>query len=459
MPVAIGDALFRPRGIAIIGASNDPAKLSGRPLDYLLRLGYQGKIYPVNPKRAEVQGARSYPSLSEIDGPVDLGIVVVPAASVSTALTDCAKAGVSAAIVFASGFSEMGGSGLKLQSEVEGIAKTTGLRVIGPNCLGTFSLPTSAFATFSSAFDVQNELPNDPIALVSQSGAVGTFIYTTMVNMGVGVRYYANTGNESDVTAGELLDELANADDTEVLLGHIEDGRRLDLLEKSAASARQRGKPMILLKAGASAAGKRAVRLHTGSEAGNDGEFQAIVQRHGAIRVDSMEAAADTALIFCAGRRSTGRRLVIITQSGGAAALATDAAIQSGLEVNEPRLEVQAVLRAMLPEYGSASNPIDLTGLLLTEQSLLERSLSAVISEPEIDMILVVLGNSDRGAEALVEGLHQSYLRTNKPFAVSWSGGSGIPRQKLLELKVPTYTDPHRAVRALARVAAFGSYQ
>lgn len=455
MLIPVAEALFSPRGIAIIGASNDPAKLSGRPLDYLLRLGYRGGIYPVNPNRPQVQGVSAYRAVRDARGPVDLAIVVVPAAAVPQALIDCAAAGLSVAIVFASGFAEIGGKGGELQSEVERIARTTGLRVLGPNGLGAFSLPSGAFATFSSAFDQHGELPNDPIALVSQSGAVGTFIFTTMLSMGVGVRYFANTGNEADVAVGELLCALAKADDIDVLIGHLEDAKRFPVLADAAATARRFGKPMILLKAGVTAAGARAVRLHTGSDAGSEEAFAALVSRYGVIRVESMEDAADAAVVFRGRRRAGGRRLAIITQSGGAAALATDAAVQAGLEVNELRAELQVALRRMLPEYGSTANPIDLTGVLLTDPPLLDRVLSRVISDPDIDMILTVLGNSDRGAEEIVRGLLAGFRATTKPFVVAWSGGSGRPRQRLLELEIATYPDPHRAVRALRHVADF----
>lgn len=455
MPVELEDALFRPRGIAIVGASNDPAKLSGRPLDYLLRMGFQGGIYPVNPKRAQVQGTASYRSLRDVSGPVDLAIVVMPAPSVPQALRDCAEAGVTAAIVFASGFSEMGGKGHALQAQIEGIARTTGLRIIGPNCLGTFSIPTSAYATFSSAFDEKQHFPDDAIALVSQSGAVGTAIFATMLSNGMGVRYFANTGNESDVTVAELLGRMARANDVDVIIGYMEDASRLDLLERAAADASRNAKPMILVKAGATDAGARAVKFHTGAAPGHDAAFDDLVARHRAIRVEGIVAAADTALAFRSGRRSKGRRLAIFTSSGGAAALATDAAVQMGLQVNEPSSEVQATLAGMLPEYGSTANPIDLTGALLTDPSLLERAISAVISDPDVDMILVVLVNADRGAEGLVNGIHRCYVATDKPFFVAWAGGSGRPRRSLLDLQVPTYSDPNVAVRALKHLAEF----
>jgi len=454
--VPLSDALFRPRGIAVVGASNDPAKLSGRPLDFLLRLGYKGGIYPVNPTRTQVQGARSFSSLKDVPDSVDLAIVVVPAPGVPQALQDCAAAGVTAAIVFASGFAEVKEEkGGQLQDEVVTIAKATGLRVLGPNCLGTFGVPTAAFATFSSAFDELTEVHDDAIAIVSQSGAVGTYLYTTMQALGVGARYYANTGNEADISVAELLGALAQASDVEILVGYLEDGRRLDRLAEAAATADALGKPLILMKSGVTKEGARAVGFHTASMPGSDAEFTALVERHGAIRVEGMEAAADVAMLFRPGRRASGRRLAIVTSSGGSSALTTDAAAQCGLAVESVSVETELALRGMMPHYGSAANPIDLTGSLLNDAPMLQGALAKVVADPLVDMVLVVIGNADRGSAALVEGIHRGYLATGKPFAVAWTGGSGRPRQALLDLKVPTYAEPLRAVRALQRLADF----
>ncbi|MEY4098930.1 MAG: hypothetical protein RL300_101 [Pseudomonadota bacterium] len=459
MPVNIKDALFRPRGVAIVGASNDPAKLSGRPLDFLLRLGYQGHIVAVNPTRSVVQGVKAYPKLADAPGPIDLAIVVLPAAAVVQALRDCAAAGVAAAIVFASGFSEMGGRGVPMQDGIDEIVKSTGLRVIGPNCLGTFALPTKAFATFSSAFDEEIAMPDDAIALVSQSGAVGTFTFSTLVSAGVGVRYFANTGNEVDVSMGELLAELAKVDDVDVLMGYLEDGRRLDKVEEAAAEADRRGKPLLLMKSGATLEGRRAVGLHTGSQPGNDADFMAIVERHGAIRVESMEAAADAAILFRQGRRAAGKRVVLVTSSGGASALTTDAAVQMGLQVDPPSEAVREAIRPMLPEYGSTANPIDLTGALLTDEPLIKRVLTKLVDDPLVDIILVVLGNADRNGDALVENIVSVCETTNKPFVVAWSGGSGRPRLALQAHHIPTYPDPLRAVKAIKRLVDFSLRQ
>jgi acyl-CoA synthetase (NDP forming) len=459
MADALFDALFRPRAIAVIGASNDPDKLSGRPLDFLLRYGFKGGLYPVNPNRAVVQGVKAYPSLSAAPGPVDLAVVAVPAPGVLKALEDCAAASVKAAIVFASGFSECGGDGVGLQRQVSELARRTGLRVLGPNCLGTFAAPGAVLATFSSAFDEEGKLPNDPLALVSQSGAVGTFMYSTLVGLDAGVRYYANTGNECDVSAPELLAELARAEDVDVLMGYLESFAGKAHLEEAAREARQRDKPLLLLKAGRTPSGVRAVGAHTASIPGEDAEFDALVAGNGAIRVHRMEEMVDAALAFRPKRRASGSRLTIVTSSGGTSSLATDAATDEGLRVDEWSKQARDGVADILPAFGSALNPIDLTGWLLTDPELLDRMIGRIIAHDATDMILVVLGNADRCADDLVKAILANYDKTDKPFAVSWTGGSGRPRKQLLAAGVPTYTDPARAVKALAHVARHSESQ
>jgi acyl-CoA synthetase (NDP forming) len=452
MPVSLADALFRPRGIAVLGASNDPAKLSGRPLDYLLRLGYPSGIYPINPTRPTVQGQRAYADIADAAGPIDLAIIVVPSIGVPQALRDCAAAGVAVAIVFASGFGEMGGEGDRLAAEVAAIVRDTTLRVLGPNCLGAIGLPGRSFATFATAFDEQGSFADDPVAVVSQSGAVASYSFTMLANLGVGVRYFANTGNEADIGVGELLHVLAEADDVSILLGYLESSARLDAVAAAAASAQARGKPLILLKAGATPEGARAVGAHTASVAGDDAAFDAMVARHGAIRTHSIEEATDAVLAFRPGRWAMSNRLAILSVSGGAGALATDAAVRAGLAMDILPDAVRARIAPMLPPFGSTANPVDMTGSLITDPAMLARVIAEIVPCNVIDMLLVVLGNADRGSEALVDGLAAGFASTAKPFAVSWSGGSGRPARALVERGIPTYPDPSRAVRSLSHL-------
>ncbi|RHW23776.1 hypothetical protein D0Z08_27945 [Nocardioides immobilis] len=450
------DLLFRPRSIVVYGASSDPEKLSGRPLDYLKRFGYEGCIHAVNPRRSEVQGVAAYATAAEVPGPVDLAIVVVPASAVVEAIRGCAEAGVGAAIIFASGFSEIGEDGAPQQREIAEIARGSGMRVVGPNCLGTFAVNERAFATFSTAFDEDAHRPVSPIALVSQSGAVGTFTYSTMNSLGLGVTYFANTGNEVDVTVTEVLAALVDAPDVNVLMGHIEGCKDLEALAALAAAAREHDKPLLLLKSGRSGPGARAVAAHTGSVAGDDAAFNEVLEAHGAVRVPSMEAWSDAALAFMDGRRASGRRVTIVTLSGGGGALAADRAADLGLRVETWSSEAdRAVLASGLPYFGSTKNPIDMTGAMINDLSLLERTLANVSANDDTDSVLVLLGNADRGSGEIVATLAKAYQATDKPFIVAWTGGSGRPRAALLDAGVPTYTDPDRAVEALSRVTEF----
>jgi acetate---CoA ligase (ADP-forming) len=452
MSRSAADLLFRPRSVVVYGASSDPDKLSGRPLDYLRRFGYAGELYALNLRRDEVQGIPAYDDITAVPGAVDLAIVVVPAGSAIDALSRCAYAGVKAAIVFASGFAEVGADGAEAQVAMTALSHETGMRILGPNCLGSFSAEHSAFATFSTAFDDDSARPDSPIALVTQSGAVGTFTYSAMTALGLGVRYFANTGNESDITVTELLTELVDAPDVAILLGHMEALPDLQAVGRLAAAAAAAGKPLVLLKAGRTSAGARAVGAHTASRPGDDSAFDDVLRRHGALRVFTMEEMADTALVFAAGRPAKGRRLTIVTQSGGAGALATDAAVESGLTVDLWSPEDRARIAPLLPYFGSTANPIDATGSMINDVSILARTLDVVGAHEDTDVVLIVLGNSDRSAPEIVATVTAAHAATDKPVVVAWTGGSGQPREALLAAGVPTYADPTRAVRAAARL-------
>lgn len=454
MPKSLTELLFGPSSIVVYGASADPDKLSGRPVDYLRRFGYPGAIYAINPRCREVQGVPAVAAIEEISGPIDLAVVVLPAEKVLDALARCAAHGVGAAIVFASGFVEAGAGGEELQDRLTALARESGMRIIGPNCLGAFSFAERSFATFSTAFDDDAERADSPVALVSQSGAVGTFAYSAMNSEGVGVRYFANTGNQVDVTVLEVLEALVAEPNVTTLVGHVEDGRDIDGLAQLADTAAGRGKNLVLLKGGRTVAGARAVRAHTGSIAGDAERLEATVAARGGIVVHGLEDMTDTVLALQQGRVPAGPRLTLVTLSGGCAALAADAATEAGLVVDTWQSTDREVVARRLPYFASTLNPIDLTGAMLTDGDSLVATLEIVGHNDETDVICVVLGNADRNAGAAVEALTQASRATAKPFVVSWTGGSGRPRQELLRRGVPTFTDPGRAVRALGRLAA-----
>lgn len=445
--------LLHPRSIAIVGASDDPVKISGRPLASLLRSGYTGRVLPVNPNRSTVQGVSCHPDLDAVDGTIDLAIVTVNAAATPAALRACAARGIAVAVCFASGFAESGPDGEALQAEVAGICRQTGLRVLGPNCLGAIGVRDGVAATFSTIFDEGGALRPGRLALVSQSGAFGTFIVSAAQSEGLGLHYFVNTGNEVDLTVADLLLAMAESPDVGVLLAYLEGVSDGPALVAAARRAAELGKPIVAVKTGRSAAGARAVSSHTASMAGEDAVFDAVTRQLGIIRVSGMEPLIDVARLLDSGRRAGGRRLTILSMSGGAGALAGDLAADAGLRVDSWDPDWQHRMWAALPPHGSPRNPIDLTGTLISDPAILERALDITLDHPATDLVLVALGNVDRGADRLVDALQHAHHRTAVPFVVVWTGGSGRARQRLTEQGIPCYTDPGRAVAALGALA------
>ncbi|MFI8993250.1 acetate--CoA ligase family protein [Streptomyces sp. NPDC053542] len=453
-----GDAvqkLLYPRSIAVLGASDNPAKLSGRPVAYLKRFGFAGRILPVNAVRETVQGLPAYRGLDEIDGDIDLAMIMLSAERTADAVRACGRRGIPAAIVGASGFAELGGEGAALQRDLRAAIEESGVRVLGPNCLGMIGVRDRAMPTFTSALDEDVPLHEGPVAFLSQSGAFGGFVFNESQNLGIGISHYLNTGNEVDLSVAELLDGLVRTDQTQVVLAYLEGvtgGRRL--LE-AAREAHERDKPIIAVKVGRSAAGARAAQSHTASLAGEDAVFDGAARQYGILRVDGPEEMLDAAQIFATGRRARGRRLTSLSVSGGAGALMADAAAQYGLEVRPWDETWQRKMAAAIPAYGSPRNPVDLTGTLLAEPGILRRALRVAVEHPDTDMIAVLLGCADSCAAELIDAVAEAHRATDRPVVVVWTGGSGRPRQRLRDLGIPCYTGPGSAAAALGLLADF----
>ena len=369
-------AVFRPRAIAVVGASDDPVKIGGRPLAFLLRHGYAGRVFPVNPARATVQGLPAFPSIAAIPAPVDLAIVVVPAERVLESLEEAAAKGVRAAIVFSSGFAEVGDAGRVAQARLRELAERTGLRIIGPNCQGFAHLPSRLVATFASPF-LEPGLATGPIAMVSQSGAMAGMIYEMARAAGLGLNYWVSTGNEADVQAAEILAEVVEDEETRVACCYLEDIKDAGRFRRALARAHRRGVPVFVLKSGRSAVGRRAASSHTGALAGEDAVYDAVFADWGAIR------CADPAELLALPQaflryREAGRRVAILSNSGGLGVLSVDLCVDLGLVPAEFTPETTAVLRAALPDFAAAANPVDLTAQILTDPGMLTRVLPAL---------------------------------------------------------------------------------
>jgi len=443
--------LFHPRAIAVVGASDDPVKIGGRPLAFLLRHGYRGSVFPVNPARATVQGLAAFPSLAAIPGAVDLAVVAVPAERVLESLEACAAKGVRVAIVFSSGFAEVGETGRRDQALMRELAARSGMRIMGPNCQGFAHLPSRLVATFASPF-LDEGLAMGPIAVVSQSGAMAGMIYEMARAAGLGLNYWVSTGNEADVQTAEILAEVVEDPETRVALCYLEDIKDAGRFREALGRAHRRDVAVFVLKSGRSAAGQRAASSHTGALAGEDEVYDAALKEWGAIRCDDPADLLRLCQAFLH-YREAGSRVAVLSNSGGLGVLSVDLCVELGLEVAEFSKETVSGLGAALPDFAAAANPVDLTAQILSDPGMLMRVLPLLEADPGVDMIVFQVAlfgaatDVDRFAREVASVAH----RTRKVVAVS------CPQRRVVETfraaGVLAFDDGTTALRSLSCLA------
>lgn len=386
------DALMQPRSIAIIGASQDATKIGGRPVDLLRRYGYAGKIYPVNPKAALVQGLQAYASVDALPEAPDLAIIAVDAEKAPEAVEQCAARGVRSVVVFSSGFAELGEKGRAMQDRLQAAARRTGIRLLGPNCLGAVSIPERAIATFSIV--IEHSMPAaGSLGIVSQSGNLGSYTMRMASDRGAGISRFMTTGNECDIDIADGIAWLARDPATKVILCCFEACRDAGRLIAALTEARDAGKPVIALKVGTSEAGQAAAASHTGAMAGSDAVFDALLARYGAVRVRSIEELIDlghAASILLPDRLPKGPRLGIVTASGGFGVLLADAAQAVGLSLPELSEATQRTILELVP-FASARNPVDATAQMSSRPDMLQKILSAVVADDRCDAVVLPL--------------------------------------------------------------------
>jgi acyl-CoA synthetase (NDP forming) len=384
------EAIFQPNAIAVIGASQDPSKIGGRPVQFLRQYGFAGAVYPVNPKATEVQGFRAYPSVADLPDTPDLAVIAVAAEAVPDAVDACAARGVKAAVVLSSGFSEMGAAGLALQDRICATARRSGMRVMGPNCLGAVGVPERAISTFSIV--LEGAMPQvGPLGIVSQSGNLGSYTMLLAGERGVGVSRFMTTGNECDVDAADGVAFLARDPSTSVILLILETCRDPGRLIAALGEARTAGKLVIVLKIGETEAGQQAAQSHTGALAGSDAVFDAVFRRAGACRVRSLEQLVDLghAAIAIGARRMRGRRVTLLVASGGFGVLLADAATAAGLTLPEPSAATQARITAAVP-YAAPRNPVDATAQMGARPEIMADILTALMEDGGSDALILM---------------------------------------------------------------------
>jgi len=399
-------ALFSPRSVAIIGASEDVTRIGGRPLRYLNEAGYEGTVYPVNPNRETVQGYKAYASVADLPESPDIALLAVPAKATVEAVRSCAEKGVKAAIVFSAGFAEADEAGAAAQKEMVAIARAAGMRLLGPNCLGVFNSSAKFYGTFSVVLDEEFIQPG-PVAIVSQSGAYGAALADLARNRGMGISQWLTSGNECDIDIAEALKYVVQQPETRVVMAYAEGVRNRDSFIEALDTARKLGKAIVFMKTGRSSVGAEAAASHTAALAGSDAVFDAVLRQYGAYRARTTAEQLDIAYAASFGIYPKGNKIGIFTFSGGFGIQMADDAEENGLKVAPMPADVQAELKALLP-YASPKNPVDATAQAVTDLPLMTQYMRSMIERGGYDIFSAVLQsgpNSKTYGPRLIEAL------------------------------------------------------
>ncbi len=445
--------LFSPRSIAVIGASIDESSISGQPIHFLRKHGYPGRVYPVNPKYQSVGGYTAYPDVASLPQVPDVALVAVAAKRVPEVLEALAKKGTSFAIILTSGFAETGAAGRATQERIAQISRSSGLRVVGPNCQGMMNIAEGWSLGFGAPFGLKYR--RGAVSLTSQSGAFGNSVLMLANEEGVGFRHYISTGNESDVTTLDLVGHFIDDEATHIVACYVEgfrDARRLTALGQRALEA---GKPLLMWKVGNSEAGASAAASHTANLGGAPTLYRAAFAQSGILEVTDVTDLADCVhaleAAIAGDRLPRGPRIAVVTLSGGAGILMADRCSDAGLTL--PKLGDGTIeeLRKFLPSFAALGNPIDLTAGALTDPRMFGRALRVIAADPNVDMLALPLA-AISGAVALAAAQEIAALARDVriPIMVAWNGPEETTREAyevLAASGIPRYRTPVRCAR------------
>ncbi|HPH98158.1 MAG TPA: acetate--CoA ligase family protein [Anaerolineaceae bacterium] len=431
---------FAPRGVALLGTSASPNKLSHGILKNLVEGPYKGGVYPVNPRYTEILGIPCYPNVASVPDPVDLAVLALPAPAIPETLEACGKRGIKAVVIISGGFKEIGPEGETIEKNLVNIARQYGMRLVGPNCVGTLDLYTGSNTTFIKG------LPSvGHIGFVSQSGAVCGAVVDVFQDQGIGFSNFASLGNEADVTETDMIEFLADDPNTKVIACYVEairDGERFMKVAREVSKT----KPIVMVKAGRTEAGAKAVSSHTGSMAGSNSAYEAAFQQSGVLMVNTAEELFNVSMALVYQPLPQGNRTVIITNSGGPAALASDSLSQNGMKLCDLSPETRAALREKLVPSAQISNPVDMLGG--AEPHEYEAAVRLCLADENVDTVLAILTpqalvNPAEVARAIGRGSEGS----KKPVVACFMGGVSIGEASKLfhEIKIPMYVFPEEA--------------
>ncbi|MHC1580631.1 acetate--CoA ligase family protein [Methanopyrus sp.] len=439
------ERLFEPRAVAVVGASRDPRKVGHSVLRNLLA-GFEGEVYPVNPHADEILGVRCYPSLSEVPGPVDLAVIVVPAPIVPEIVREAGEAGVKYCVVISAGFSEAGNE--ELERELVRAAREAGVRIVGPNCLGIINARSGLNASFAAEMP-----PAGSIAFVSQSGALATSVIDWFSSgdvgaIGVGFSKFVSLGNAADLDFPDFLEYLAGDEETDVVVLYLEGVKDGDAFAEALSACAGR-KPVIVLKGGRTEAGAEAVSTHTGSLAGSGEVYRGVIEQCGGIFVEGFEEAFDTAKLLAKAGPPRSDRVLVVTNAGGGGILAADALHESGFRLPEPDGDP-----SVLPEEAATGNPVDVLGDADAERYRV--ALEEFADPDRYGAVIVILTPQSVTEPARTARVVAEFAEEFPgPVLGVWMGRHSVAVgvRTLEEAGVPTFPSPERAVRALRNAA------
>lgn len=450
------DLAFAPGSVAVIGASANPEKFGYKIVEHLLKGGFTGRIYPVNPKAEPICGLASFPSLASVPGPVDLAALLVPAAQTVDAVRQCASHGVRVAVVIASGFAEASGDGARNQEGMVAVARAAGMRLVGPNCEGLVNFHKGFVLSFSMMFLGQTP---GPVSFVSQSGAYCGVVSSRLSRAGVGPAKVVSSGNEGDLTATDYLEYLADDTETRVILAHLEgirDPRRFSRILGDVAAR----KPVVVNKAGRSETGRRQAASHTGALAGNDRVWGALLRQRGVVRTRHLDELVDAGLALASQPSLAGNRVAVLSTAGGLAVEMSDLLSEAGFVFPRLGSAAQRALRGHVPWFGTIANPVDFTGAMATQPGAVGECLDAVLADPDVDAVAFVL--TAVGDPEFSRVVHARILGGAKPVLICWTAGQERAGEALgyfTARGVPVYESTVRLVQGLSALREYWRFR
>lgn len=452
------DPLISPRSIAIIGASDEPTRIGGRPIAYMKERGFKGVIYPVNPKRPTVQGLPAYPDVASLPAVPDVGIIAVPGESAIDAIEALGQKGCKAAICFTAGFAEVDEAGSAAQDRMVAAAKKHGMRLLGPNCLGLFNDSIGFYPTFTASFDSGWPVPGGRIGIASQSGAYGTHLFSLARDRGIGANIVVTTGNEGEVALGDVLGWMAQSPDIDVICAYAEGIRESEKFLAALKLARANGKPIVMMKVGRSELGGAAAQSHTASIAGDDAITDAVLQEFGVVRARNTEELLDIAYAATKRIYPAGNTLGVMTVSGGAGVLISDAADAVGFPMPAMPQAAQDKLRSLI-SFCAPRNPVDCTAQAINQIEMVGEFTRSMAVDGQYKSCLIFF--SQVGGSRTVAPKIRAQLKAvmdEHPDRI-WALSIIAPPDMVREYEADgflVFEDPTRAVTALHALGRFG---